>query len=647
MDPRLIKRTIDLSLDVMREPGWGQRLMLKGSAYADRLELRVHNAGMQADLTGLTGLIYYKTAEGDVAKECEVAGHLVAADFPPEAYAVEGTLVVQVFLSDGTRNIPLYQEAFDIGEGRSDVLIDPDDIVPDLPAVLAMMKDLNAIKDACSAATLSADQAAAQAHEQAGRASSAANEAASAAQAAASAAAAANSAASAASNAGQAANTAAQSANAAAETANNAANEVSNAAQTANAAAGTANTAAGEATNAAKTASDAAEAANNAARSATSAGQEATTAAQSANAAKQAADTATSSANSAASNATTAAGNATSAAEAATNVANEIREAQEKGELDGVGIEGIATSRTPNENGEVDVTILLTDGRSFKYTTLATVTTESITAALGFTPANATELSQLSEAIGDNQEQLSQLSAEVEAIGTQEEIVQAVIAAMGTPVFGRVDDENNIILTGELADGTYTIKYEDADGNVTEIGTLNNVPVPTYTNVLPFATDKNGAVYNGTGYKVGARIGSSGTEGAVSNPSATNPIFLTGYIRVPAGATIRMKNCFIDTNGVNGTPNDNADSAYYGHNMSGLYGCMVFSGLDRTAWDTMSNYTWQAFANFSFAASAPSVDSNGYITEFTLNTTATKYIRMHLGGDPTTAIITINEPITD
>lgn len=68
----------------------------------------------------------------------------------------------------------------------------------------------------------------------------------------------------------------------------------------------------------------------------------------------------------------------------------------------------------------------------------------------------------------------------------QEAIVQQVITALGTPVFGTVDAENNIILTGNLADGTYTIKYEDAEGNVTEIGTLNhsNVAEPTYTNLF-------------------------------------------------------------------------------------------------------------------------------------------------------------------
>jgi hypothetical protein len=53
-----------------------------------------------------------------------------------------------------------------------------------------------------------------------------------------------------------------------------------------------------------------------------------------------------------------------------------------------------------------------------------------------------------------------------------EEIVQRVVAALGTPVFGRVDENKVITLTGALADGAYTIKYEDGDGKVTEIGSI-------------------------------------------------------------------------------------------------------------------------------------------------------------------------------
>jgi hypothetical protein len=52
-------------------------------------------------------------------------------------------------------------------------------------------------------------------------------------------------------------------------------------------------------------------------------------------------------------------------------------------------------------------------------------------------------------------------------------MIQDVIDALGgSPVFGVVDADNNIVLTGNLADGTYTLKYEDDDGTVTEIGTV-------------------------------------------------------------------------------------------------------------------------------------------------------------------------------
>lgn len=54
----------------------------------------------------------------------------------------------------------------------------------------------------------------------------------------------------------------------------------------------------------------------------------------------------------------------------------------------------------------------------------------------------------------------------------QEIIVQQVIAVLGTPVFGTVDAENNIILTGDLTDGAYTLKYEHSDGTRTEIGVV-------------------------------------------------------------------------------------------------------------------------------------------------------------------------------
>lgn len=87
------------------------------------------------------------------------------------------------------------------------------------------------------------------------------------------------------------------------------------------------------------------------------------------------------------------------------------------------------------------------------------------------------------------------------------EIVQEVITTLGAPVFGRVDAENNIILSGNLAEGIYTLKYEDAEGNVIEIGTVEvgeKTPTSGYAEITWYdgvKLDKNnGSEGSGTGY---------------------------------------------------------------------------------------------------------------------------------------------------
>lgn len=71
-------------------------------------------------------------------------------------------------------------------------------------------------------------------------------------------------------------------------------------------------------------------------------------------------------------------------------------------------------------------------------------------------------------------------------------------------VYGNVDSENNIIVTGALADGTYTVKYEMEDGTTIDIGELvldNNVYY-SVTNNLTNCTNSNSATQaiKGEGY---------------------------------------------------------------------------------------------------------------------------------------------------
>lgn len=63
-----------------------------------------------------------------------------------------------------------------------------------------------------------------------------------------------------------------------------------------------------------------------------------------------------------------------------------------------------------------------------------------------------------------------------ENIGIGEEyraqLIQDILDAIGCPVFGIVDENNNIILTGALPDATYSVKYEMEDGSKVDIGDL-------------------------------------------------------------------------------------------------------------------------------------------------------------------------------
>lgn len=218
----------------------------------------------------------------------------------------------------------------------------------------------------------------------------------------------------------------------------------------------------------------------------------------------------------------------------------------------------------------------------------------------------------------------------------QEDIVQQVIAALGTPVFGTVDEDNNIILTGELADGTYTIKYEDADGEQTTIGTLQRI---SYTNQIPISTDTDGSIYNGTGYKTSSRCNSSGVVADCTG--GTNPPFVTGFIPCKQGDVIRLKNCYVDAF-------NESSSTVYGTGAWGIR-CGLYNSsktkVDVFSWGQYNDGTSSSISGFTPTSSA------WKCTEFTIARSDAKYIRMTLAADVENgftvadAILTVNEEI--
>lgn len=103
--------------------------------------------------------------------------------------------------------------------------------------------------------------------------------------------------------------------------------------------------------------------------------------------------------------------------------------------------------------------------------------------------AKQSEVDELSEEI-DNYLPKNQGSANVGKIlvvGTDGNLT-LIDMPSGTSgdVVGTLDENNNILLQGNLADGTYTLKYENEDGTYTEIGSLvvGGLPEPEIPNIL-------------------------------------------------------------------------------------------------------------------------------------------------------------------
>lgn len=116
----------------------------------------------------------------------------------------------------------------------------------------------------------------------------------------------------------------------------------------------------------------------------------------------------------------------------------------------------------------------------------------------------------------------------------KQEIIAEVLAALGNPaVFGTVDENNIITIAGDLADGTYTLQYENEDGTTTKIGiiTIGEVAI---VNVIPISTDADGNIYNDKGYKTGTRISSNGVE-----KTDVAECELTGFIPFVKGDLLR------------------------------------------------------------------------------------------------------------
>ena len=211
----------------------------------------------------------------------------------------------------------------------------------------------------------------------------------------------------------------------------------------------------------------------------------------------------------------------------------------------------------------------------------------------------------------------------------QESMVQQVIEAIGADVFGAVDENNNIVLAGNLEYGTYVLKYTKSNGDVVTIGTLENT---AYTNRLPQAIGTDGTLYNGgQGWKTGYRLNSSGEEAALDGME------VTGFIPCAYGDTVYLKDVGWDI-----------DSG----NMTQSYLWAYDANFTPLSWVCPSDIN----NGYVELPSTASVDSNGCLTKFVVDSaflantksgslSNVAYIRLNCENITNASVITVNEQI--
>lgn len=199
-----------------------------------------------------------------------------------------------------------------------------------------------------------------------------------------------------------------------------------------------------------------------------------------------------------------------------------------------------------------------------------TVTADSIKNALGYTPADKTVTDTLTNKVATLEKEVANGITDEDKAAIALQVLDMIEDSTAQVV---VDDSSkSITLSGDLADGAYTLKYLNSDGSTSTIATLtisggtgegsggteepeepDNPVTPTYTNLVPTAlthTDRS-TVFNGTGYKDGAYASSSspyyGSDsatvctGAIPASADANSVYYIKGITLDASANAHCR----------------------------------------------------------------------------------------------------------
>ena len=191
------------------------------------------------------------------------------------------------------------------------------------------------------------------------------------------------------------------------------------------------------------------------------------------------------------------------------------------------------------------------------------VTKAKVVAALGYIPAKQDDVESLEGTIAGklSANQGAANVGKILVVGTDGNLTLTDMPEGGASgdVIGVLDESNNILLSGNISVGTYTLMFENEDGTYTGSGTLEVSEVviePKKTNFF---------VVGGDGYLNPGRASSSGAD---RTDVAT--CLLSNYIEVQNGDIISVEGMVL-------TGNLASNSGFYDAGKTGIYGAKIES----------------------------------------------------------------------
>lgn len=295
-----------------------------------------------------------------------------------------------------------------------------------------------------------------------------------------------------------------------------------------------------------------------------------------------------------------------------------------------------STDNETIENPDVAVSEIIVDS-SLSTISVNPVQNKVITQELNtLSEATGERFEKVEKAIGDllPKNQGAANAGKILVVGTDGNLVLTDMPEGGASgdVVGVFDENKNILLSGNIAVGTYTLMFKNSDGTYTGSGTLEVteiVPEPAYNNLA----DPTSADWQ-EGYRLSV---SSGSTSPLAGHTVTN------YIRCTNGDILRVKGMMLT--GATATSDSSNSAKIVAYNSSktkldGLYG----DGLGGVS--SANRYDGNVSVNGEISTYTVLLNNDG-----TQKTTGIEYIRIDGmlmdGYTKNDVIITINEEITE